>query len=499
MTRRERNLKPRHAKTAAPRAPLALWIPIALALLAIVVFAPAWRAPFEFDDIASIPGNPTIRTLWPASVPLNPPANTSVAGRPVVNVSLALNYAVNEWLGVDQRPDPYGPNKTVGYHAVNLLLHIGCALLLLGIIRRTLLHGAESHGWTANPNLLPVIAAALWVVHPIQTEAVDYIVQRTELVASACYLAALYLAIRAWEAGNRRATTGWRFAAVAVCLVGMGSKEIMVTAPFIVALYDRAFRVSSWKELLADRQRLVFYGALVATMTLAISLVAVNSRHGTVGFGLGVPWYRYFYSQAWAILHYLKLTAWPDQLTFDYGQRPIAGLAGVPGLLVLGAAFVATIVAWIRAERWAWAGFLGAWFFLTLAPSSSVVPITTEIAAERRVYLALAAVAVLVVIGADTLRRSIASRATREDARRWTLPATIVVGLVYVASSGWEAGRLAADHVALAWALRAGIGALAAGLVVVVLRSARPSLAVGGILLALGATTIDRCLAYENP
>ena len=81
----------------------------------------------------------------------------------------------------------------------------------------------------------------------------------------------------------------------------------------------------------------------------------------------------------------------------DYGRAPIVGLAPVPGLIGLSATAVATLVAW-RIPRWRWFGFLGAWFFLLLAPSSSIVPIRTEIAAERRVYLALAAVVTLVVI-----------------------------------------------------------------------------------------------------
>src|SRR6185503_13118586 len=74
----------------------------------IVVYLPAIRAPFEFDDIDSIPGNATIRSLAP-SVVLHPPPNTSVAGRPVVNWSFAVNYRLNDALGVDQRPLPDGP------------------------------------------------------------------------------------------------------------------------------------------------------------------------------------------------------------------------------------------------------------------------------------------------------------------------------------------------------------------------------------------------------
>ena len=131
------------------------------------------------------------------------------------------------------------------------------------------------------------------------------------------------------------------------------------------------------------------------------ALIVSGARGGTVGFHLGIAWYEYLYSQAWAILHYIRLFFWPDDLTIDYGQAMVRGWRGVPGILVLGTFGVATILAWTRAQRWGWFGFLGAWFFLLLAPSSSVVPIATEVAAERRIYLALASVIVLVVVGAE--------------------------------------------------------------------------------------------------
>ena len=97
---------------------------LALALATLIAFSPALRAPFQFDDLDSIPGNASIRRLWPLSVPLNPPPDNAVTGRPVVNLTLALNYAINERLGVDQRPDSTDPDATFGYHLVNVLLHL---------------------------------------------------------------------------------------------------------------------------------------------------------------------------------------------------------------------------------------------------------------------------------------------------------------------------------------------------------------------------------------
>jgi tetratricopeptide (TPR) repeat protein len=194
----------------------------------------------------------------------------------------------------------------------------------------------------------------------------------------------------------------------------MASKEVMVTAPLAVVLYDRAFRRSSWKDTLAaPPYRAWFYLALGLTTIPLIAAIGRGTRSETVGFNLGLTWYQYLYTQAWAIAHYLELVIWPRGLTFDYGQNPIHGFRGVPGLMLLAGLGIGTIVAWWRGV---WLAFLGTWFFLLLAPSSSVIPIRTEMAAERRVYLALIPVLVLLVGGAETLRQRLT--ATDETRRR---------------------------------------------------------------------------------
>jgi hypothetical protein len=358
------------------------WGAVVVAIIAALVYAPAIKAPLSFDDDIAIRRNSTIRRLWPISVPLRPPENTPVSGRPVVNYSFALNHALNNALGVDQTPDPGGPSKTVSYHVVNLLLHLGCGLLLFGLLRRTLALPQLASWWSAGGLTAEQVAgavSALWVLHPIQSEAVNYLTQRTELLVSLCYLATLYAAARAGDAGTVRARRGWSAAAVVACLLGMGSKEVMVSAPLMVVLYDRAFRYPSWRALAARRG---FYVALGATWVVLGALLAGAPRAGSVGFQAGMPWYQYLYTQGWAIAHYLRLTLWPDQLVVDYGTRPVTDWRGIPGMLLLGAGLALTLVSWRRVSQWGAIAFLGAWFYLILGPSSSVVPIVTEVAAE---------------------------------------------------------------------------------------------------------------------
>lgn len=396
---------------------VSLWPAMALVLATALAYSPAFTAPFQFDDIESIATNVTIRRLWPPSAPLHPPAGVAVSGRPVVNYSLALNYALNEQIGIDQRPDPNGPYKTLGFHLTNIVVHLTCGCLVFGILRRTLRSPRLGAQWPAAADPVAWIVTSLWLLHPIQAEAVNYLIQRTELLVSAFYLGTLYSSIRAWDAPTPHARARWYGVAIIACLLGMGSKEVMATAPLMVLLYDRTFRSSSWRSVFgADSGRAWFYLLLAGTAGVSLWSILSGSRADTVGFRLGMPWYQYLYSQAWAITHYLRLTFVPNELTPDYGLAPISGFRGIPGIVVLVSLGTATLVAWVRKSPLA---FLGAWFFLILAPSSSVVPISTEIAAERRFYLPLVSVLVLFALGLTRLRQRVEGMTTAEIQPWW--------------------------------------------------------------------------------
>ena len=146
------------------------------------------RRPADLRQRAGDRQNPTIRQLWPLWQPLRPPAHgETVTNRPLLNLSLALNYAV-------------GGLATWGYHAVNLAIHLAAALLLFGIVRRTLRLPAMRDRWGQAATGLALAVALLWAVHPLQTESVTYIVQRAESLAGMLYLLVLYGLIRARKA-----------------------------------------------------------------------------------------------------------------------------------------------------------------------------------------------------------------------------------------------------------------------------------------------------------
>lgn len=386
------------------------WPFLALAAIGIAVgvaFSPAIGGPFLFDDAEAIVANPAVNGPFSLSVALNPPPVTALTGRPTANLSFALNAAVDRALGVHR--DAVGLLRADGMRAGNILLHVVAGILLFGLMRRTLRTQSYSAWWAARADGFSLAVVALWLLHPLQTEPVNYVVQRTEILAGCFYAGTLYAWLRGWQASTISRRRTWIVTAVALCLAGMGAKEVMITAPLMVVLYDRAFSGRGWRQLFADRERTTGYIALFATTSVVLYSVATNARESTVGFNAGMSVRDYLLSQGWAIPHYLRLAIWPRGLAIDYGSHPITSF-GWSGLLLLTVGFVATLRAWARADKWGWLAFLGSWFYVILAPSSSFVPIVTEIAAERRMYLPLLAVIAVVVIGGADLVRRVASR-----------------------------------------------------------------------------------------
>jgi Flp pilus assembly protein TadD len=213
-----------------------------------------------------------------------------------------------------------------------------------------------------------------------------------------CYLITLYASLRGYRESAvdvGPSAIQWQAAAVAACAFGMGVKESMVTAPVVVALFDRAFLFDSYRAAIAARWRL-YAGVTLTWLVLAFQL-ATTPRAGSAGFGTGVGVWTYLLNQSVMIVRYLRLVVWPGDLVINYGPPVPYGLADV---LPQAALVVALLLLTVAAFRWSTgAGFLGAWVFITLAPSSSFVPIATEVGAERRMYLPLMAVVAGIVVG----------------------------------------------------------------------------------------------------
>ena len=358
---------------------------IGLVLLAgMVAYFNSLEGVFVFDSIYSIRDNPHIRTLWPLSEAMSLPlinGDASVSRRPLLSLSFALNQYL---LG----PEPWG------YHVGNLSIHLAAGLLLFGILRRTLNTDPFRATYGGRAEGLAMVVALIWVVHPLQTESVTYLAQRAESLMGTLYLLTLYCAMRGFHS---RQPTGWYVASVVACGTGMGVKEIMITAPVLVYLYDGVFVSRSYRSAWQERWR--FYLSLAATWLIFGGLIILGLAEASKDFTDRSP-LQYALTQPGVILHYLRLSVWPDTLLINYHWPNAASFAQiVPAGSLLLSLLVATAWGMVRRK---WFGYLGAWFFLVLGPSSSFVALSQN-AAEHRMYLSLAAVVVLLVLTADKL------------------------------------------------------------------------------------------------
>lgn len=443
---------------------------LVLAIVISIVYAGSLDVPLFFDDTPSIINNPSITSVWPLigtadqPGPLQPPLDLSTSGRPLANLSFALNYA-------------FGGLNPLGYHIVNIAFHFANALLLWAIVRRTLLLPYFAGRFAATASWFALAVALLWALHPLQTETVTYVTQRTELMVVFFYLATFYCSLRYWAAGpfppgegrsegalvtncdatsdlERTTTFGnrsddrnaWLFLAIVACLAGMASKEIMVSAPLMVLLFDRLF--VSGSLLPAIRRSWPLYFGLAATWLLLVFLNINSPRSSSAGFHTGIPIQFWWYTQCQILFkYYLKLAIWPAPLllhyefpyleTFDQAWPYVA-------LVLLCAAL--TIFLLVRNTI---VGFLLTFMAAVLAPTS-IVPIPTEMAAERRMYLPLAALIVIAVVGGYMWvlqRRQLQSaQAAASTSRRTLMPALLTFAAVLLACGIASTNRVAEYH-----------------------------------------------------
>ena len=159
------------------------WYTAAIVLAGLLAYANSFSGPFLFDDFGSIVRNTSIRDLTNLPALFTTADATAVSGRWLANLSYALNYAA-------------GGLNVAGYHVVNLALHLTCAVLFFAVVRRTL----EAAGWNgADPRsggisavTLAFAIALVWTVHPLISEVVLYLSERTESMMAICYMLTLY-------------------------------------------------------------------------------------------------------------------------------------------------------------------------------------------------------------------------------------------------------------------------------------------------------------------
>jgi len=329
-------------------------------LIGILAYHNSLWGEFLYDD-NHILTNPNIRQLWPL---LDTCKGTT---RPLIYISFALNYA-------------FGKFNVLGYHLANMFIHILAALTLFGILQRTLKTEKLNSFFGKKSEYLAIIISLLWLVHPLQTESVSYIYQRSESLMGLFYLLTLYCSIRLFEKESMK----WFFLAVLSCSLGMASKPIMVTAPIMIIIYETIFYDN--KIFTAFKKRKLFYLSLSSTwIILFLILNAPNESQDSVGTILkGITPFTYALSQPQVILHYIKLSFFPVHLVLDY-KWPVSTnllqIASSTTIVLTTLSFTFYLL-----KKKSPLGFPGIWFFLILFPTSSFLPIK-DLAFEHRMYL----------------------------------------------------------------------------------------------------------------
>jgi len=384
----------------APRQKNACLYLCLLTIAIVLAYVNTFQAPFLFDDQINIVENASIRRLSPLSEVLAPPFGIGIAGRPIANLSLALNYAVS---GLD----PWS------YRLLNLLIHLAAALCLFGILRRILLSDRlrDAYGGVATP--LAFACSLVWAVHPLQTASVTYVIQRCESLMGLCFLLTFYFAIRGWQSAVPQR---WHLAATLSFLIGVGTKEVIAVAPVLLFLCHRMFFPGSLKDMF--RRSSVLYAGLAFGLVMLGFLVTGGGTLSSGPARITFSAIDYWRTQPEIILHYLGLVFRPQGLSIDYAW-PVATRWDWDTLIsgmAIAALLAASLLALMKNLP---IGFPAVSFFALLAPTS-LMPLP-DAAFDHRMYLPSIAVVVVLVTGGYGLLRTLTERLIGSDAGKGSI------------------------------------------------------------------------------
>jgi len=366
-----------------------LLAPIILFLLGISVYSNTFGNSFHFDDLSFILDNPAIRTpgnltelfkYWPS--------------RFIGFLSFAVNYQTNQF-------------SVFGYHLVNIGLHILTSFLVFWFVCLTFSSPAmKDKGAYRHRELIGFFAAAIFLTHPVQTEALNYIFQRVTILSALFYLASLCLYAKAMLAlmESGRANRYYYSASLITAFIGMFAKENIVTLPLMILFYDLYFFRQSkelrWKYLTPF---LLLLPVIPLTVAIARPIIFADVER-LLNNPLAAPSH-YLWTQLNVLVTYLRLFLFPYGLNLDY-DYPIAqtfwGVSTLAGFSVLLLIIVTGILA-LRRHRLISFGIL--WAILTLLPESSIIPLADPIY-EHRLYLPLVGCGIFTVAGLYYLFRN---------------------------------------------------------------------------------------------
>ncbi|MCK9418522.1 MAG: glycosyltransferase family 39 protein [Nitrospirae bacterium] len=342
-----------------------------IAGLILIAYSNTFTASFHFDDNPSIVENASIKRMTSDNISM------LLAGvRPVVYLSLMLNYQLN------------GLN-VVGWHVFNISFHIANSIFVYLFMFRTLNLPLLENKYREKAKRMALFGALLFAVHPIQTEAVTYIITRTELLATFFYLATFLLFIK----GARTQKVSYYVGAFFTAALSMGSKEWAVTLPALLMLYDYLFIAEGKFRVVASRWMVYIAVAVPWVIVLRnLDLFAASSSGAGIGFNVattsGITAKTYWLTSLNVIWTYIRLLFLPIKQNLDYDYRIAGTLFEFPTILsFIGHIVVVSAAFWLYKKKgWLLIPFGVAWFYIGLSPVQSFVPII-DVIFEHRAYM----------------------------------------------------------------------------------------------------------------
>ncbi len=346
--------------------------------------------------------------------------------RPVASLTFALNYY-------------WGGHNVFGYHVVNAVIHAATALALYAflLLLFRLPRVPEPVAQLRAP--LAMGATLLWAAHPVQTQAVTYIVQRMTSLAALFYLLALIAYLKGRQTGGRGRIVWW-LGALGCGALALGSKEMAATLPF-------ALLVIEWSLFDIDRRTARRAIAVTALLLIPIVVAAVFVVRDATGasFWAQLTAHRstiqlftfteHLLTEGRVIVHYLTLLAWPhpSRLTFDYAFPISRGLFDPPTTALSWLVVLGAIAGGFALRRRApLAAFALLWFFLHLAIESSVIPL--DLVFEHRLYLPSMGIALLAALAGAWMGR-------RWAGSPWRFAPVVAAAVVVMVWTSWTIQR----------------------------------------------------------
>jgi tetratricopeptide (TPR) repeat protein len=363
-----------------------------IALLSAAIYSNTVAAPFAFDDGPNIESNPMIRvadlrpqTLWRAGM-------ESRDNRPIAYVSIAFNYYLGEY-------------EVRGYHIVNIIIHAiaGILVYLLAIdLFGRQQYPANKDTATRESQIVALLAATIFVAHPIQTQSVTYIIQRvSSMAAMFCLLAFLLFILGRNREGLRRGIF-WGASGFA-WLLALGTKQIAMPLPMFLFLYEWYFRQKLSLAWLRSRMGLLL--GTVAVMAL-VSIVFILSDDTTTYDAREFTLAERLLTQPRVLMRYIGLLLFPhpSRLNLLHDVPVSHSLIDPPTTLLSLLALLAIFALAIRlAPRFRLLSFCIVWFFASLAIESSFISL--EMMFEHRLYLPMVGVSILAASGVHSAFR----------------------------------------------------------------------------------------------